>query len=122
MISTLKTGQITIIIYAAGLFLGGLEGLITKGSVISLLASALFAVLLLFALRTSLTRPKFGLGLGALFVLLSFGRFAGVFLKKHEMWPAGFYTIFGSLAAVIIGTAFLMTREEVAQPASEYPR
>ena len=107
----LKIGQLTLVIYAVALFAGGLEGFITKGSVISLLASALFAALLVFALRTTRTKPKFGLALGALFTFLSYGRFAGVYMKKHEMWPAGFYTIAGTLALVVLIAAYLTTTE-----------
>ena len=106
----LKIGRATIAIYAIALLVGGVDGFI-KGSKISLLASALFAALFFIALRVTRTRPKLGLGLGSLLVFLSFGRFASVFAKKHEMWPAGFYTIFGTLAAVIIGIAFLMEKE-----------
>ena len=116
----LRIGQLTIVIYAVALFLGGLEGFL-KGSIISLVASTLFMVLLFVALTVTRTKPKFGLGLGSLFAIISFSRFAKVFAQKHEMWPAGFYTIVGSIAALIIGIAFLMEKENVARPGSEYP-
>ena len=116
-----KIGQLTIIVYAIALFLGGLEGFITKHSVISLIASGLFAGLLAVAFQQAQAKPKFGLGLGALFVFLSFGRFASVFAKKHEMWPAGFYTIFGTIAVVIIGAAFLLEKGNATGPDSNYP-
>ena len=117
----LKIGQLTLIIYAIALFAGGVDGLIEKGSVISLIASVVFMGLFFIALRVMRTNPKFGLGLGSLFVILSFGRFASVFGRKHEMWPAGFYTIAGSIAALIIGVAFLMEKENADRPGSEYP-
>ena len=117
----LKMGQLTIVVYAIALFLGGVDGFIEKGSVISLAASALFTVLLFAALAATRTKPKLGLGLGALFVILSFGRFASMFGKTHQMWPAGFYTIFGSIAALIIGIAFLREKGSAVRPGSEYP-
>ena len=117
----LRIGQLTLVIYAIALFMGGLEGAITKHSAISLIASILFMALFFVALRVTRTKPKFGLGLGSLFVILSMARFASIFAKKHEMWPAGFYTISGSLAAVIIGVAFLLEKENAIHPGSEYP-
>ena len=115
----LKIGQLTIVIYAIAIFMGGLEGFIRKGSLPSIIASAIIAALLIVALRLTQTKPKLGLGVGALISLLTIGQFAPKFVQHHTIWPSGFYTVLGTLAALIIGAAFLRETENGAEAGSE---
>ncbi len=85
---------------------GGIMGLVKKGSYISLVAGGLCGVLLLISALWLKTKPQNGLILGAVVSLVLAGQFIPAFIKKFNWMPAGLMAVLSVVGLIITALAF----------------
>ncbi len=101
---------ISIFIYTALLFAGGIMGYVKSGSVMSLAMGTLFSLFLtLFTLQYQRGKRWAGQCL-LLTVLLLDGFFSVRYLKTQALMPAGLFTVLSSILLVII---YLRTKKSL---------
>ena len=85
---------------------GGIQGFLAKGSKASLIAGAVFGILLLLAGFLLPDREKAGLILGLVLTLGLAGRFLPVFFKTQSWWPAGVEGWLGAVGLILTLVTF----------------
>lgn len=95
----MKTKSIVVGIYAALVFLGGIMGYLIAGSLMSIIMSGVFALLLFICtfLIWNGNQTAYDIALGLLLCLLVF--FCYRFLQSYKMMPAGMMTL---LTAIVL--------------------
>lgn len=113
--------NVLLMLYAA-LNLGlGIYGFAVKQSMVSLIAGAAIAALILFTLWLTKTNPRMG-RIGSLIVaVLVTGRFLPMFLKSGDWLPAGILSIASGVViiALLAGHMMAMQAKKVATPSGE---
>jgi len=94
--------SVVLFVWGAIVALIGVSGFVTSKSVPSLIAGIVAGALLLGAGALLKRGKDFGFWLGAGVTLLLVLRFAPVFLKTQDVWPAGAMTVLGVLALVAL--------------------
>lgn len=93
--------QITLVCYAIINIVAGVVGVV-HGSVVSLIAAAGLATIVLVGVAISRTRPQLGYGVAALGPVLSLGRFLPTYLKTGALWPALTMVICSAVALIAL--------------------
>jgi uncharacterized membrane protein (UPF0136 family) len=86
---------------------GGAMGYVKKASMISLVAGAIFGILLIVAGVLLRDKANAGLILGGIVCIVLLGRFLPAFLREHTWMPAGMIAVLGSIGLILTAVAFL---------------
>lgn len=103
----LQLGQISLLIYAVLLLVGGMVGYAKAGSKISLFSGIGSGLLAAVGFGLSYSYPVVGLGLGVGLGLILTLVFIQRYRKTQAFMPAGMMSVLSGLAAVVTGLALL---------------
>jgi uncharacterized membrane protein (UPF0136 family) len=92
--------SLILFVWGAIVALIGIFGYVTKHSAASLVAGVVAGALLIAAGMLLKSGKDFGFWLGVVVTVLLLGRFAPVYFKSGDIWPAGVMALLSLLALV----------------------
>ena len=121
----MKLAKKVLLVFALIVIIGGLDGMISKESVASLIAGVISGALLLYSRWLWGEKNLAGLIVGLVVSIALLGRFASAAVKDGlAMWPGGVVIFFSVVTIVVLIAAFLQEKKSAsgsqeAQPAGE---
>ena len=121
----MKLAKKVLLVFALLVVIGGIYGMLSKGSVESLVAGVVSGALLLYSRWLWGEKNLPGLIVGLVVSIALLGRFASVAIKDDlDMWPDGTVILFSVVTIVVLIAAFLQEKKSAsgspeAQPAGE---
>ncbi len=100
--------QVSLLIYAVLLVVGGLVGYIQAQSKVSLIAGLGSGMVASIIYGITLSQPAIGFSLGAILGLILTGVFIMRFRKTQTFMPAGFLSILSVAITVLSGLALII--------------
>lgn len=99
--------KIYFIIFGLLTIVGGVMGYVKAGSTASLIAGSISGILLLVAAFLLPSYLVVGLALGAVVSILLAARFVPVFLKTHQVMPAGLMSVLSVIGIIMAIVAWV---------------
>lgn len=99
--------KIYFIIFGLLTIVGGVMGYVKAGSTTSLIAGSISGILLLGAAFLLPSNIVVGLALAAVVSLALAGRFVPVFLKTHQIMPAGLMSVLSVIGLIVAIVAWM---------------
>ena len=99
--------KIYFIVFGLLTIVGGVMGYVKAGSTASLVAGSISGILLLVAAFLLPGQLVIGLVLGAVVSILLAGRFVPVFLKTHQVMPAGLMSVLSVIGIIMAIVAWV---------------